>query len=106
MTKYTSNEQYEKDKVEFIADIERFAGIQKMLHETCEHHEAEELVNLLKQSEWVGAKSQMLAEIYCLADDIAQDLDCNIEYCSPRVNEAIGEAIPKADKIMELIDNG
>lgn len=55
MTKYTSNEQYEKEKANFIADIERFAGIQKTLHTTCEHHEAEELVNLLKQSKWSGS---------------------------------------------------
>ena len=54
MTKYDSNEQYELDKAKFIADIERFAGIQKMLHGTPEHHEAEELVNLLKQSKWIG----------------------------------------------------
>ena len=55
MTKYTSNEQYEKDKAKFIADIERFAGIQKMLHGTQKHHEAEELADLLRQSKWIGA---------------------------------------------------
>jgi len=55
MTKYTSNEQYEKDKANFIADIDRFAGIQKMLHGTQKHHEAEELADLLKQSKWIGA---------------------------------------------------
>ena len=55
MTKYTNNDQYETDKAKFIADIERFAGIQKMLHGTLEHHEAEELVNLLNQSKWIGS---------------------------------------------------
>lgn len=55
MTKYTSNEQYEKDKAHFIADIKRFAEVQKTLHGTSEHREAEELVDLLKQSKWIGA---------------------------------------------------
>lgn len=62
MINYTSNEQYEKDKAKFIADIERFAGIQKMLHGTLEHREAEDLANLLKQSKWINA--------YPTADDI------------------------------------
>lgn len=99
MTKYTSNEQYERDKAALIRIAEGNAILNYI-------ENADVFANLLKQSKWVGAKSQMLAEIYCLADDIAQDLNYNNEYCSPRANEAIGEAIPKAVKIMELIDNG
>ena len=62
--KYTSNEDYEKDKAKFIADIERFTGIQKMLHGTSEHHEAEDLYNLLKQSKWIGAVDPAYDEGY------------------------------------------
>ena len=91
MIKYTSNEQYERDKARLI-NILIGGGVEDFA------------INMLKQSEWVGAKSQMLAEIYCLADDIAQDLDYNNEYCSPRANEAIGEAILKGFQIKELID--
>ena len=94
MTKYTSNEQYEKDRLKIIArhSILKDMGI--------------DIIDLLKQSEWVGAKPQMLAEIYRLADDIAQDLDYHNEYCSSRDNEAIGQAILKTFKIMALIDDG
>ena len=102
MTKYTSNEQYEKDKAALIEYCE--SPMAKLGYHS--QQKIDELANLLKQSEWVGAKSQMLAEIYCLADDIAQDLDYNNEYCSSRANEAIGQAILKAFKIMELIDDG
>ena len=55
MTKYTSNEQYEMDKAKFIANILRFSEIQKLLHGTREHQEAEDLADLLKQSKWIGA---------------------------------------------------
>ena len=54
--KYTSNEDYEKDKAKFIADIE--------LHGTSEHHEAEDLYNLLKQSKWIGAVDPAYDEGY------------------------------------------
>ena len=60
MTKYTSNEQYEKDKARFIADIKRFSEIQKILHGALEHREAEELADLLKQSKWIGADSPII----------------------------------------------
>ena len=102
MDKHKNNESYERDKANWLYHLELHVKNEWSLA-TCD---IVDVIDLLKESEWIGAKSQMLAEIYCLADDIAQDLDCNIEYCSPRVNEAIGEAIPKADKIMELIDNG
>ena len=92
MTKYTSNEQYEKDKARLI-NILIGGGVEDFA------------INMLKQSEWVGAKSQMLAEIYCLADDIAQDLDYNNSNDVGReLSKAIGEAILKGFQIKELID--
>lgn len=102
MTKYTSNERYERDKADWLYHLE--IHLNEGLN--MDALDVVDIFNLLKQSEWVVAKSQMLAEIYCLADDIAQDLNYNNEYCSPRANEAIGQAILKAFKIMELIDDG
>ena len=93
MTKYTSNEQYEKDRLKIIArhSILKDMGI--------------DIIDLLTQSEWIGAKSQMLAEIYCLADDIAQDLDYNNSNdLSRELSKAIGEAVLKGFQIKELID--
>ena len=102
MTKYTSNERYERDKADWLYHLE--IHLNEGLN--MDALDVVDIFNLLKQSEWVVAKSQMLAEIYCLADDIAQDLNYNNEYCSPRANEAIGQAILNAFKIMELIDDG
>ena len=102
MDKHKNNESYERDKANWLYHLELHVKNEWSLA-TCD---IVDVIDLLKESEWIGAKSQMLAEIYCLADDIAQDLDYNNSNDIGReLSKAIGEAILKGYQIMELIDD-
>ena len=73
---------------------------------TPEYKVMEDVADLLKQSKWIGVTSNLLTEIYCLADDIAQDLNYNNRSdVAEELSKAIKDAIEKGFKIKDLIDN-
>ena len=60
MTKYTSNEQYEKDKA-YLIDVfeqEKLWGERVLKIKSPEDSDCNKLIDLLKQSEWIGAVNQ------------------------------------------------
>ena len=89
MTKYTSNEQYEKCKANWLYHFKTY------LNEGLELDALDvvDIFNLLKQSKWIGA------------DDIAQPLNYVDEITSSfKLQKAIEEAIEKAvEKAVEKV---